>query len=154
MNEDDRPDLLDLFAGIGVAVGAIAAIVAVRLALGWIEEPLEGEDGPSGVLISAVWTFLVAGLACARWLLLRVDPDAEALPAAIVGIGIAILVYPFFAFGFESAAIGLAANLLVAGALVFTGLRAARFSGLAAAFLFVPVLWFGYASYRTLQLMT
>lgn len=151
MNDDERPDLPDLFASIGVAVGAFVAILAICLSFGWVVEPSEDDGAPSGVLISVVWTVLIAGLACARWLLLRVNPDADTLAACIVCIGIAMLVYPFFSFGLENTVLGLAGNFFIAGALILTGLRAARLSGLATAFLFMPLLWLGYVSYLTLQ---
>jgi tryptophan-rich sensory protein len=147
MNDEVRPDLRDLFAGIGIALGATIAVVAVCLAMGWLEQRPSDGDGPSGGLVSGVWTFLAMGLACARWLLLRADPHRRAPARAIVAIGLAILAYPFFTLGFDSALVGIVGNVTIGAALAVGARRAVAQSGLAATLLALPIPWLAYATY-------
>jgi tryptophan-rich sensory protein len=152
MSESKRKVLLPSLAG-NLAVFLLLPLVLNGLifGLGW-NGPARAMAGiPPGWVVGSLWMLLFAGMAVARWLLLReaVTRNERAVSEWVSALAFLCLIYPLYTVGLSNERIGLIGNSLTAMVAIVVAARAWRVSRAAAGCVSAVVLWLLYAAGAT-----
>jgi translocator protein len=136
----------DRLGPVAVALAAVLLTNLVVVALG-LQGGNHADPDPPGWLIGSVWVALFACMGGAYAGLARAPADAFRERAALVGLGLLCLAYPFYTGGFANWTVsffGTVATFLYATALT---LAVRRVSRLAAGLLVPLLLWLIFAAF-------
>jgi benzodiazapine receptor len=132
----------------GPVAAALAAVLAANLVVAALGLEGDGADPDlPGWLIGSVWVALFACLGGAYAALERAPAAAGSERAALVGLGLLCLAYPFYTAGFELRAVSLAGTAITFVYGLALALRVQRVSGFAAALLVPLLLWLVVAAF-------
>ncbi len=151
----ERPPVAGLAANLAVFVGAPLLVNGAIFGLG-LEGAGEPQAGlPPGWVVGTIWLVLFAGIAIARWLLLRAAKTHEERRQAewVSALALVCLLYPVYTAGFSNLVAGLVGNIVTLVAAVPVVVYAWRRNRMAGWCLMPLVVWLAYAAWATARLV-
>jgi translocator protein len=135
----------------GPVAAALASVLAANLVVALLD--LGGDDGadggPPGWLIGTVWIALFACMGGAYAALVRAPGPTEGTRAALVGLGLLCLAYPFYTGGFDNETVAYAGTAATLAYAAIVTVAASRVSPRAAALLVPLLIWLVVAFFLT-----